>query len=62
MHDMDIVIKTLRGSIELRGLHEGASIADVKQMLHDQHKDGPLAVPDPDQQRLVSEVRLVYVT
>lgn len=51
---MDIVVKTLRGPIELQGLGAGVSIAEVKQLLHERHKDGPMAIPDPKLQRLVS--------
>jgi hypothetical protein len=50
---MDLVFRTLRGSIELHGLMDSMSISDVKQLLHQNHKEEPLAVPDPKLQRLV---------
>lgn len=54
---MDLVFRTLRGSIELRGLMDSVSISELKKMLHNQHKEGPLGVPDPHLQRLVSTRR-----
>jgi hypothetical protein len=50
---LDLVVKTLRGSVELHGLGASHTIGQLKQLLHEQHKEGPLAVPGPQEQRLV---------
>lgn len=50
---MDLVFRTLRGSIQMNGLMDSLSIGEIKQLLHQQHKEEPLAVPEPQLQRLV---------
>lgn len=50
---MELLVRTLHGSIVLQGVDETASIAQIKHMLHETHKEGPMAVPEPDLQRLV---------
>ncbi len=50
---MDLLVRTLKGSIQLRGLVDSLSIAEVKSMLHEQYKEGPQGVPEPQRQRLV---------
>ncbi|KAI8466735.1 MAG: hypothetical protein J3K34DRAFT_53660 [Monoraphidium minutum] len=56
---MDLCFRTLRGSIELQGLMDSLSLNDVKQMLHQQHSADPMAVPDPQLQRLVYKGRVL---
>lgn len=47
---MELTVKSLQGSYLVSGLESEATIADVKRLLHQQHKQ---QVPEPEEQCLV---------
>lgn len=49
---MDITVRTLKGVLQL-SVPPDSSLADIKALLHEQHKEGPISVPEPAVQRLV---------
>jgi hypothetical protein len=48
---MELTVKSLQGSYIVSGVDSEATIADVKRLLHQQHKQ---QVPEPEEQCLVS--------
>jgi hypothetical protein len=51
---MELRIKTLKGSCTLSiDLQDTKTVGDLQTLLHQHHKDDPLAVPQPEQQQLV---------
>jgi hypothetical protein len=51
---MELKIRTLQGSCVLSiDLEETKTVGELQALLHQQHKDDPLHVPQPEKQRLV---------
>lgn len=48
--EMELTVRSLQGSYIVSGLDRDATVADVKQLLHKQHRQ---QVPEPEEQRLV---------
>jgi hypothetical protein len=51
---MELKIKTLKGSCVLSvNINETKTVGDLQALLHQQQRDDPLHIPQPEQQRLV---------
>lgn len=57
---MELTIKTLQGSCVLSGVADTMTVAELQDLLHQQHKDDQLALPRPQQQRLVRSTSPVH--
>ncbi len=50
---MELTLRSLKGTLKLEGLSTDITVLQLKELLYSHHKEGRLAVPAPDRQRLV---------